>query len=152
MRREAYLAFNEEYPTHRSLVNNLEDVAQWTLPPFECPEEFDQIVCDFAGRILETLPTSIYCDAMYGRDWDACDESDMCGVLDGERTRQCAVSDEELERAVHEANLLYINSIHDEFIRDIYALQLNCSQYDRIPQCESGKSLSCCSTQVIIRA
>lgn len=140
MRREAVLAFNEEFPTHRRIENNLDDVMEWRPEPFECPERFDPLVCDFAEPFMKVMPISIYCDVKYGRDWDACDEDDLCEVVDGE-TRQCSISDEELEHALREATQVYIDAIHDPFLRDVYEVNVNCSRIDRIAACESANCI-----------
>jgi len=137
MRRDSVLAFNEEFPTHRRIENNLEEVLEWRPPPFDCPEEFDPLVCEFAEPFMSVMPISIYCDTMYGRDWEACDEDDLCEVFDGD-TRQCTISDEQLELALAEATQVYIDAIHDPFLRDVYELNVNCSRINRIAACESA--------------
>ena len=135
----ATVAFNADYPTHKDRVFGVEEILKWTPPPFDCPERFHPVVCAYTEPIVRLVSTSVYCDVSYGRDWEACNEDEICTVVDG-NTRRCSFADGQIERAYSEAHNVYINAIHDPYLRDVAGTAFNCSRAESISKCDRGCS------------
>ena len=135
----ATVAFNADYPTHRDRVFGVEDILTWTPPPFKCPKKFHPVVCAYTEPIVRLVATAVYCDVGYGRDWEACDGDKICTVVEG-NTRRCSFAEEEIERSYSEARNVYIDAIHDPYLRDVVSTAFNCSKTGSISKCDRGSS------------
>lgn len=103
-------------------IKEASDILTWTIPPFQCPDGVDLVVCHTAEQADKLIVTQLYCAALTAEGKD-CDSDAMCSS-DGTDTCSASITIfQEVATAQLEA---YLSAVSDPTAADLLRREVIC--------------------------